>query len=68
MLPAPNVRFSPKRKAEIARALISGELSINDAIETYRTSEDELDSWVARLLSVGLPGLRTTRLQQYRAV
>ena len=66
-LPPPDtVRWVIRRKAELVAAICGGLISLEDACERYRLSEEELESWAASLERFGVRGLRTTRLQHYR--
>ncbi len=64
--PSDTVRWVIRRKAELVAAIRGGLLSLEDACERYRLSEEELVSWADSLAKHGPRGLRTTRLQLYR--
>ena len=64
--PADTVRWVIRRKAELVAAIRGGLLSLEDACERYRLSEEELVSWADSLAKHGPRGLRSTRLQHYR--
>ena len=64
--PADTVRWVIRRKAELVAAIRGGLLSLEDACERYRLSEEELVSWADSLAKHGPRGLRSTRLQFYR--
>ncbi len=67
-LPTPNTkRWVARRKAEVVSAVRGGLLSIDDACARYGLSVDEFLSWTKAIDDFGMQGLRTTRLQQYRA-
>lgn len=67
-LPPPNTkRWVARRKAEVVSAVRGGLLSIDDACARYGLSVDEFLSWTKAIDDFGMQGLRTTRLQQYRA-
>jgi transposase len=67
-LPPPDTkRWVVRRKAEVVAAVRGGLLSIDDACARYGLSVDEFLSWTRAIDGHGLAGLRTTRLQQYRA-
>ena len=67
-LPPPNTkRWVARRKAEVVSAVRGGLLSIDDACARYGLSVDEFLSWTKAIDNFGMQGLRTTRLQQYRA-
>jgi Protein of unknown function (DUF1153) len=66
-LPPPSTkRWVIRRKAIVVAAVRGGLISLTDACERYQLSEEEFKSWQLALEKHGLPGLRTTRLQQYR--
>ncbi len=64
--PSDTVRWVVRRKAELVAAIRGGLLSLEDACERYRLSEEELVSWADSLAKHGPRGLRSTRLQLYR--
>ncbi len=66
-LPDPSTeRWVIRRKAEVVAAVRGGLLSLEGACERYRLTVEEFLSWQAAIERHGLPGLRTTRIQQYR--
>ncbi|HEX3413627.1 MAG TPA: DUF1153 domain-containing protein [Stellaceae bacterium] len=66
-LPPPNTkRWVVRRKAAVVAAVRGGGLTIEEACRIYQLSEEELLSWERAFEIHGLPGLRTTRVQQYR--
>lgn len=66
-LPPTNTRrWVIRRKAEVVAAVRGGLLSLNDACERYRLTIDEFLSWQRSIEKHGLPGLRATRVQDYR--
>ena len=64
--PSDTVRWVIRRKAELVAAVRGGLLSVEEACQRYRLSEEELVSWADSLAKHGPQGLRTTRLQLYR--
>ncbi len=54
------------RKAEVVACVRAGLITHEKACERYMLSEEELLSWDSYLDSHGVPGLRVTRLQDYR--
>jgi hypothetical protein len=67
-LPPPSTkRWVIRRKAEVVAAVRGGLLSLSEACDRYRLTVDEFLSWQRSIERHGLPGLRATRLQQYRA-
>jgi hypothetical protein len=67
-LPAPGTeRWVIRRKAQVVLAVRGGLLSLDEACSRYRLTVDEFLSWENSIEQHGLAGLRTTRIQQYRA-
>jgi hypothetical protein len=64
--PAETQRWVIRRKAEVVAAVRGGLLSLDEACERYRLTNEEFLGWQASIERHGLAGLRTTRLQQYR--
>jgi hypothetical protein len=64
--PANTRRWVIRRKAEVVAAVRGGLLSLNDACDRYRLTIDEFLSWQRSIEKHGLPGLRATRVQDYR--
>ncbi|MCH9806610.1 MAG: DUF1153 domain-containing protein [Alphaproteobacteria bacterium] len=64
--PSNTKRWVIRRKAEVVAAVRGGLLSIEEACDRYRLTVDELLSWQRSIEKHGLPGLRATRLQEYR--
>lgn len=68
-LPPPDVvRWGIRRKAAVVRAIEAQVLSFDAACDRYGLSTEELESWVRRLSTHGVAGLRVTRLTDYRAL
>ena len=66
-LPAPGTkRWVIRRKAEVVAAVRGGLLTLDDACDRYRLTNEEFLNWQQSIDRHGLAGLRTTRLQQYR--
>jgi hypothetical protein len=66
-LPSPaTTRWVIRRKAEVVAAVRDGRLSLDEACRRYALTIDEFDSWRRFVERHGLPGLRATRVQQYR--
>jgi hypothetical protein len=66
-LPETNLtRWTIKAKLAICEAIDLGQLSRVEALSRYSLSADELDSWIAKATRHGMPGLRVTRIKQYR--
>ena len=67
-LPPPDTkRWVIRRKAEVVAAVRGGLISLEDACNRYTLSVEEFLSWQRAMERNGLPGLRVTRVQQYRA-
>ena len=67
-LPPPNTgRWVIRRKAEVVAAVRGGLLSLEEACKRYTLTTEEFLSWQFSIDQHGLAGLRTTRIQQYRA-
>lgn len=66
--PANTKRWVIRRKAEVVAAVRGGLISLDDACRRYTLSVEEFLSWQKAIDKHGLPGLRATRLQQYRPV
>ncbi len=67
-LPPPNTkRWVVRRKAAMVAAVRGGGITIEEACRYYQLSEEEFLSWERAFERHGLAGLRTTRVQQYRA-
>ncbi len=67
-LPAPTTkRWVIRRKAEVVAAVRGGLLSLDDACSRYKLTIDEFLSWQRLIDKHGLPGLRATKIQAYRA-
>ena len=65
--PSSTRRWVIRRKAEVVAAVRGGLLSLDEACNRYTLTVDEFLSWQTSIDQHGLAGLRTTRLQQYRA-
>lgn len=66
-LPPPDTkRWVIRRKAEVVAAVRGGLLSLDEACKRYSLSVEEFLSWQRAIENYGLPGLRATRVQDYR--
>jgi hypothetical protein len=66
-LPPPNTqRWVVRRKAAVVAAVRGGRITLQEALHRYQLTEEEYRSWERAFESHGLPGLRATRVQQYR--
>ncbi|PUB12791.1 CtrA inhibitor SciP [Yoonia sediminilitoris] len=59
-------RWVASRKAAVVRAVASGLLSRNEALENYGLSEEEFAEWENAVSNHGEAALKTTALQRYR--
>ena len=66
-LPPPNTkRWVIRRKAEVVAAVRGGLISLEDACRRYTLSVEEFMAWQNAIDNHGMPGLRATRVQDYR--
>ncbi|MCI4661494.1 MAG: DUF1153 domain-containing protein [Neomegalonema sp.] len=65
--PANTKRWVIRRKAEVVAAVKGRLLSLEEACAKYGISAEEFESWQKAIDRFGIQGLRTTRLQKYRA-
>lgn len=67
-LPAATTRrWVIRRKAEVVAAVRGGLVSLEEACESYGISLEEFETWTKSIDRFGIQGLRTTRIQKYRA-
>ena len=66
--PVDTKRWVIRRKAEVVAAVRGGLLSIDEACRRYTLSVEEFLSWQRAIEAHGLPGLRATRVQEYRTL
>jgi len=59
-------QWTPRRKAEVLMAVMTGEITLEDALRRHQLTEEEFRAWQRAYEAHGLPGLRSTRVQQYR--
>ena len=64
--PGDTERWVIRRKAEVVAAVRGGLLSLDEACERYRLTNEEFLGWQKSIERHGMAGLRTTRIQQYR--
>lgn len=68
-LPPPSTkRWVIRRKAVVVAAVRAGVISLEEACKRYTLSIEEFLAWQRLVDSHGLPGLRVTRLQDYRSL
>ena len=66
-LPPPNTtRWVVRRKAAVVTAVRSGRISLEEALRRWQLTEEEYCAWERIFEEHGLPGLRSTRLQEYQ--
>ena len=64
--PSNTQRWVIRRKAEVVAAVRGGLLSLDDACDRYKLTNEEFATWQESIDKFGMAGLRTTRIQQYR--
>ena len=64
--PANTKRWVVRRKAAVVAAVQGGKITLEEALRRYQLTEEEFRAWQRAYDAHGLPGLRATRLQQYR--
>ena len=64
--PANTKRWVVRRKAAVVAAVQGGKITLEEALRRYQLTEEEFRAWQRAYEAHGLPGLRATRLQQYR--
>jgi transposase-like protein len=65
--PANTKRWVVRRKAAVVAAVQAGKITLEEACRRYQLTEEEFRAWQRAYDAHGLPGLRATRLPQYRA-
>ncbi|MFZ2887121.1 MAG: DUF1153 domain-containing protein [Minisyncoccia bacterium] len=65
--PASTKRWTPYRKAVVVVAIRGGLISMPEAQQRFDLPSDELLGWANLYTAHGLPGLRSTYTQLYRA-
>ena len=61
-------RWVASRKAAVVRGVLSGLLSLQEALELYGLSEDEFQMWRSAVETHGEAALKATALQKFRNV
>lgn len=64
--PKTTKRWVIRRKAEVVAAVRGGLLTLEEACERYQLTVEEFLAWQNAIDQYGMPGLRATRVQQYR--
>jgi hypothetical protein len=66
-LPPPQTtRWVVRRKAEVVAAVNGGLLTVDEVCERYNLTLEEFAGWQRAIDRAGMPGLRVTRIRQYR--
>ncbi len=65
--PANTKRWVIRRKAEVVAAVRGGLLTLEEACSRYTLTLEEFLGWQRAIDQYGMPGLRATRVQQYRS-
>jgi hypothetical protein len=66
-LPPPDTkRWVVRRKAAVVVAVRARVITVEEACRRYQLSEEEFLAWQRAFEAYGLPGLRTTRIKNYR--
>jgi hypothetical protein len=66
--PSDTKHWVARRKAEVVAAAHGGLLSLDEVIGRYSLTIEEFASWERAIERSGLQGLRSTRIQHYRAL
>lgn len=66
-LPSADCQWTSRRKAEVVAAFAGGLLSGREVQDLYGLSVEEFAGWQRAVERFGMPGLKQTRTQQYRA-
>lgn len=64
--PASTTRWVVRRKAEVVAAVNGGLLTVDEACARYSLTLEEFAGWQRAIDRAGMPGLRVTRIRQYR--
>ena len=68
-LPPPGTtRWVVRRKAELVAAVDGGLLTFEEVCERYGLTMEEFAGWRRAVERSGMPGLRVTRIQHYKAL
>ncbi len=66
-LPEPGTtRWVVRRKAEVVAAVNGGLLTVDEVCQRYQLTLEEFAGWQRAIDRAGMPGLRVTRIRQYR--
>lgn len=64
--PSETRRWVASRKAAVVRAVESGLITSEQAVERYNLTDEELMEWVKAATEHGMDALKVTRVQKYR--
>ena len=64
--PVDTKRWVVRRKAEVVAAVSGGLLTVDEACARYSLSIEEFTGWQRAVDRSGMPGLRVTRIKDYR--
>jgi hypothetical protein len=65
--PRSTVRWVVRRKAQVVAAVTGGLLSLDEVCARYAISIEEYAGWQRAFDRSGMPGLRVTKIQAYKA-
>lgn len=60
-------RWIARRKEAVVRGVEAGLLTLEEAMTRYDLSEEEFEEWRRGMRAFGRDGLKTTRIQDFRA-
>ncbi|MBY0301945.1 MULTISPECIES: DUF1153 domain-containing protein [Sphingomonas] len=66
--PANTTRWVVRRKAEVVAAVNGGLLTVDEVCQRYGLTVEEFAGWQRAIDRSGMPGLRVTRIQQYKSL
>jgi Protein of unknown function (DUF1153) len=66
LFPPPITRWTIRRKAAVAAAILLKRLTFEEACQRYEISAEEVALWITTIERHGLAGLRVTLAQSYR--
>lgn len=67
LAPPSTKRWMARKKAEVVAAVEGGLLTLDEALSRYSLSLEEFAAWQRWVERAGVPALRATKSQQYRA-
>ena len=66
--PANTTRWVVRRKAEVVAAVNGGLLTVDEVCQRYGLTVEAFAGWQRAIDRSGMPGLRVTRIQQYKSL